>query len=459
MTDHRVTDLSYGHLGKASYDIEESQWTFSNTKIEGELSVELYVNVADHFIDQRIQPLLPLTQRVPPSFQDAPKKEGVPSQVAKSQLKRLSKVRPETFPANPITSVLAKARDTSQAELSRSGSLLAVGRAVDVDRRSRSRRPRILCMPCGGAGHILQLIKPNTEKRGWGKHSAAKLSLLELGSSERGYWAGTGGSIRQIESADDENESGTWLAVRQDTVVTIFRPLYGKLHNSAATPARLRPTTSSSRLNPNPIATLTNESKTSENFIDVSFNPWYTRQFATVDARGHWSIWDLERQNGKDSPEHLVSGKKGDFYDDHDPDPASKAVSNDHADGWYRILWACNVNTLAVCNRRHIAVINIKSAPVRVSSAEILTGTGTEWMLDAKRSPEHFNHLFILTTSRIFWLEIVPPGEHGGDVNTSASIKVILSFRHFRDTNDETLRLTLVNDELGMAAIETSRLS
>jgi RNA polymerase I-specific transcription initiation factor RRN6 len=80
-------------------------------------------------------------------------------------------------------------------------------------------------------------------------------------------------------------------------------------------------------------------------------------------------------------------------------------------------------------------------------------------MLDAKRSPEHYNHLFILTTSRIFWLEIVPPGEHGGDVNTPASIKVILSFRHFRDTNDETLRLTLVNDELGMAAIETSRLS
>jgi hypothetical protein len=35
MTDHRVTDLSYGHLGKASYDTDENQWIFSNTKDQG----------------------------------------------------------------------------------------------------------------------------------------------------------------------------------------------------------------------------------------------------------------------------------------------------------------------------------------------------------------------------------------------------------------------------------------
>lgn len=29
MADHRVTDLSYGHLGKASYDTEENEWKFS----------------------------------------------------------------------------------------------------------------------------------------------------------------------------------------------------------------------------------------------------------------------------------------------------------------------------------------------------------------------------------------------------------------------------------------------
>jgi len=394
-----------------------------------------------------------LTERIPPSFQDAPKKDGLPSQVAKSQTRWLSKTRPETFPANTITSALAKTHDASQAELARSGSLLTVGRAVDVDRISKSRRPRIFCVPCGGAGHILQLIRPSTERRGWGKHSAAKLSLLEFDSSERGYWVGTGGAIRQIESAADENESGTWLAVRQDTIITIFRPLYGRLHHSVGPSTGLRSTNSSSRLNPNPVATLTSDRKTSENYMDVSFNPWYARQFATVDASGHWSIWDIERQGGRNLSEHLVSGKRGEFYDGFDPDPATKVTAEDHADGWYRILWACNISTLVVCNRRHIAVIDINSTLVRLSRAEILTGNSTEWMLDTKRSPEHLNHLFVLTTSRIFWLEIVPPGKDGGDQNT-AGIKVILSFRHFRDPNDETLRLTLVHDGSGMAFLE-----
>lgn len=36
MTDHSVTDLSYGHLGKASYDTEETQWTFSKSVDHGE---------------------------------------------------------------------------------------------------------------------------------------------------------------------------------------------------------------------------------------------------------------------------------------------------------------------------------------------------------------------------------------------------------------------------------------
>ncbi|KAE9375423.1 hypothetical protein N431DRAFT_402951 [Stipitochalara longipes BDJ] len=441
MTDHRVTDLSYGHLGKASYDTEENQWTFSSPKDQ----------------DQRIQPLLPLTERIPPSFQDAPKRDGIPSQVAKSQSKWLSKARPETFPANTITSALAKVHGVSQIELSRSGSLLTVGRAVDVDRVSRSRRPRILCMPCGGAGHILQLIRPSTERHGWGKHSVVKLSLLELEPSERGYWVGTGGAIRQIESADDENKSGTWLAVRQDTIITIFRPLYGKFHNSAGLPSGFGPANTSSRLSPNPVATLTSERTKSEDFMDVSFNPWYARQFAVVDARGRWYIWDLEHQDGKGSPEHLVSGNEGNFYNSYALDPASKAASNDHADGWYRILWACNINTLVVCNRRRIAVIDIKSAPVSLSSAEILTGNSTEWMLDTKRSPEHLNHLFVLTTSRIFWLEIVPPGEDRGDRNASPGIKVILSFRHFRDPNDETLRLTPIHNDLVTVFVSSAK--
>jgi RNA polymerase I-specific transcription initiation factor RRN6 len=346
--------------------------------------------------------------------------------------------------------MLARVHDLGGTELSLTGSLFTMGRAVDVDRISKSRRPRILCMSCGEAGHVLQLIKPSTEKRGWGTHSAARISLLELEASERGYWVGIGGAIRQVESADDENESGTWLAVRQDTLVTILRPLYGRLHRSTESPTAFLPASTSSRLNPNSVATLSSDAASSETFMDVSFNPWYARQFAVVDARGRWSIWDLERQDGKGSPELLIPGKAGNFFDDYNPDPILKPAPKDHADGWYRILWACDVNTVVICNRRQISVIDIKSAPVSFSDAEILAGSSTEWILDVKRSPEHLNFLFILTTSRIFWIEVFPNVEDGVDQAASVGVKVILSYRHFRDPNDKTLKITLVKNDPSM---------
>jgi hypothetical protein len=37
MTDHRVTGLSYGQLGEASYDAEEQAWSFSRITNRGML--------------------------------------------------------------------------------------------------------------------------------------------------------------------------------------------------------------------------------------------------------------------------------------------------------------------------------------------------------------------------------------------------------------------------------------
>jgi hypothetical protein len=37
MTDHRATDLSYGHLGEASYDVDEQSWCFPREASLGKL--------------------------------------------------------------------------------------------------------------------------------------------------------------------------------------------------------------------------------------------------------------------------------------------------------------------------------------------------------------------------------------------------------------------------------------
>lgn len=308
-------------------------------------------------------------------------------------------------------------------------------------------------MSCGGAGHVLRLIRPRTESRGWGKQSGASLSVLDPNSPEVGYWLGDGGTIHQVASADDEYGPGTWFAVRQASVITIFRPIYGRLHNPAVHPNGDPRPFLPSRLNPNPVAVLRTERANSLGYMDFSFNPWYARQFAVVDPMGFWSIWDIEKPHGKGSSEILVPGRSGQVFAV--PDPVLKVSSDDHADGWYRVLWACNVSTIVVCNRRFLTVFDVKGIPTRLESGETLTGSGTNWILDIKRSAVNMNSLFVLTTSRVFWVEVIPLGEEKDNQNISAGARVILSYRHFRDPNDETLKLTPIKDNNGMKRLVT----
>jgi RNA polymerase I-specific transcription initiation factor RRN6 len=321
---------------------------------------------------------------------------------------------------------------------------------VDSDSLSGSHTPQILAMPCGEAGHVLGLVRPCVERYGWGKHSSVRLSVLGTDSSDQGHWIGTGGAIRQIIFEDGENGPGTWLAVRQATVITIFRPIYGKSLGSSIRPSGSSRTYLPSNLDPNPLVELRAERSSSSSHVDFSFNPWYARQFAVVDPLGRWSIWDIEGRHGKNSSFELVPGKSASFYDGSVPDPTGKILGQDFADGWHRILWTCNISTIVLCNRHHLAVFDMKTKPIRLQIPDFLEATNTEWILDIKRSALNFNHIFVLTTSRIIWIEVSPGGEQRDGHIGYAGAKIILSYRHFRDASDESLRLTTLKDDNGM---------
>jgi RNA polymerase I-specific transcription initiation factor RRN6 len=96
-------------------------------------------------------------------------------------------------------------------------------------------------------------------------------------------------------------------------------------------------------------------------------------------------------------------------------------------------------------------VYDVKAKPRRLNSADILAKRSTDWILDIQRSSQVENHFYILTTSRVFWLEVTSAGEdelgnHGGS-------HVLLSYRHFRDANDETMKLMCLKSEKGMSLI------
>ena len=425
MTDHRVTDLSYGHLGEATYDIDTGEWRFSM-----EASA------------QNIQLLLPLRSAKRPSIDRRPSGIRITS-TSKNGTKSLVKLRPETFPANPLISSLSRSQAPAHSG-PHVGQLLAVLQAVDVEQTFGSRKTTIIATSCGEAGHVLRLTKPRIERHEWGSQSSARLSLLDAGSSDQGYWIGIGGRILQITYAEDGNLSTTRLAVRQANATTIFRPMYGATTTPAVMPSGYAKTYPASRINANPVAVLTTERSGSRGHADVTFNPWYTRQFAVVDELGFWSIWDIEGGHKKNGITRLAAGKRANIYDGYIPDPTLKAPDN--ADGWHQILWVGTVSTIVVCNRRHFAVFDIKAEPTRLQSKGFFAASNSDWILDMKRSSSNLSHMFVLTSSRVFWLEVIPGGEEkDGDVG----FRVLLSYRHFRDANDGTMRLAVLRGDDG----------
>jgi hypothetical protein len=66
-----------------------------------------------------------------------------------------------------------------------------------------------------------------------------------------------------------------------------------------------------------------------------------------------------------------------------------------------------------------------------------------------KRCPVNLNHVFVLTTRQIFWLQISVAGEDQHEQLGYAGAKILLSCQHFRNQEDETAKLDLSGENEG----------
>ena len=119
-------------------------------------------------------------------------------------------------------------------------------------------------------------------------------------------------------------------------------------------------------------------------------------------------------------------------------------------DGWASICWAGDASTLVVCNRRHLAVFDLKSdPPARLKAPHLDLVRTPNWILDMRRSPINNNHLFVVTTSQVFKLEVNGNNPDIGNGNRKAGARILLSWRHFRDGDDTSLRLEVLGSHDG----------
>ncbi|KAL4896354.1 RNA polymerase I-specific transcription initiation factor RRN6-like protein [Aspergillus ambiguus] len=427
MDEHSASALQYGHLGRATYDPETQAWEFSRR-----LSQPPHISYGG------------VTQTTIPSPLTAPQSSHVENKSA------LRKAYPELAACWPLlqnetlSHVIATTTELCDPLVT---SLFDLGYAVDLQNDSKGTRAIPIAVvasgECGNSISFRRFEEVTVELK---QGSTAGMRVPSIGKLDSTEWSAGGAPARQICFAHSLEEKATWVAARFPNFTLIFRPLYHRypvpVHLYRQGERVVLGQHSNARLNANPQVEISYRQTGGFPHADVTFNPWYQRQFALVDERGNWSIWELigrqKRHKGKVSADRVKSGSLPwlDLGDGQDIE------GHPRHDGWAAIEWAGNFNTFIVSDRRCPILYLTENDETYSYPIELDLSRKSEWILDVKRSPCNPVHVFILTTSRVFWLDVGPDALPAPGGDSSPSLYPRLSWRHFRDPEDITLKLT-----------------
>lgn len=429
MTSHRATDLSHGQLGEINFDIEENALSFSRIPNNKRI----------------IQQLSPLKQCLKPvTEQEAAHTRTDYQGNSEAHTTWLSKTVPTAQQSKRLLFDLKKRDGNLAPELS--SSLISIGKALNSQHPKSS--PARTIFAIGGPANTVRLIEPRLKYQGWEEIETPSLETysFECDEERSSRWAGLGGTIQQVIFADDVEGPTSWLAVRQNDRTTILRSTYSEARRTQAG-ARAVPL-GSGYLDGNEKIVLRSDQTGSRPHVDVAFNPWYPRQFAVMDFGGFWSVWDIagSKTTTRNSL-RLVAGKSGNLHAHDEPqDDTLAAIAQTQFDGWGRCLWIGGADQIILCNRKRLVVYNLQGEGQQILEVNLFKPSSMDWILDIKIDPLKSDHFLVLTSSRVFWLCISEPA---GD-ETSSSASILLSHRHFRDSEDLSLKFDIVMNDQGM---------
>ncbi|KAF2750183.1 hypothetical protein M011DRAFT_524042 [Sporormia fimetaria CBS 119925] len=425
-------DLNYGHLGQPSYHIEDGSWTFDrNTRLATQLRQLGSWSVA----------LRPTSDHADTDDQNT----STRVHGGQLQAKSIGRTDPgltsviELLPKlNLVSAAITSAVKTFDPA---SGSLLSFG-TVSSSKYYRHVR-RIAAVATGESGNILRLAVLGRERHGWGNDRSIWLELPSISGEDNAYWAKDAAPIKQIcfaqVSLAQVEDRSAFLAVRFPAVTVIFRPTFSsdRKHAVRSTLYDLPAST----IDPRPILSISAEQTGGEPHADVTFNPGYQRQLGIVGQKGTWSVWDIE--GGLISPYELKcvalgsikSDPHGDRLDDED---------DGHGDGWARIMWIGDVNTILVCDRRRLRLYGIRAGePESLKCFQPASPWSQDCILDLKPHPLNAQLFFVLTSTHLYLMTAfnLDHTENGSVPPPSGS--VVLSWTHFRGLEDITLQMTV----------------
>jgi RNA polymerase I-specific transcription initiation factor RRN6 len=312
--------------------------------------------------------------------------------------------------------------------------LLAIGQMTNVSDHSRIAGSPMLAAATGESGELLRLARIDQSKWKWGqdKRTTLQPSVIDPDDpEEEAIWASDGLPISQVKFATSlaRYDAVRWLIVQKQTSTTILHPEYHKVPVAQSSASDLNIHQSRlSRIDPNPILTVSHKMTGGNAQVDVSFNPnskGLPPQIAIIDECGYWSIWDI--MGGNKLKTRLIPYSCGHVSDgllnelpsttEH---PAEKhgvlfvgtakvdsfwedgSQSADDSGGL-----AQRSSHLLIWNREKYEVIDLVSH-IALPQLSLLARPKSkpDAILDIRVSPANQNHIFVLTMRAIYWIDL-----------------------------------------------------
>ena len=406
MADHDWNGLPYGHFGKATYQPDEQTWQFEK--------------VPD--LPRILRPIGEPEKAVPSSSFSLTKNNShedaeQPSIRYAKETVALVKLAPTLQPAaaslQPLLHASEAVGDASGRHDPLQGSLLSFGCIFDASTR---RSTQVAAFACGPTGSDLRVVQVQLQKQGWDDSRDIWLEVPVI-SGEQVTWSSGGSLIQQVCFAQPLESGENLLAVRTTSRVLIFKPVLLK-----AGPNRLQ-------------LKLLFETSTADNegvpYADVTFNPWFPRQFAIVDQAARWRIWEFRSRESSDASCVHAS-----------PIDEESETKSDLNDGWAHLIWICSPSIVLVATRRAVVLHDVTTTSSRLQDVDVGVSGNSGWILDIASVPSSPARALVLTTTHV---NVISVENNSGEMRARSMMRI----RHFRSSEDITLRLTLFRDEEG----------
>lgn len=426
MDEHADSALHYGHAGRAVYLPESKTWTFARS-----FTLPPSITYTGETIETVPSPCHPVQSQSPPSISRQADDKQIPN--AHPDLAAdWTSIRDDKL-SKVVTS-------TSNIYDPLVSSLLDLGYALDYASDEARATLAIAAVVTGESRNAISfrmLVNNITELR----RENSVIHVPSIGDAETTEWSRWGHSILQICFARPVEGQSTWMAARLPDVTTIFRPIYHRnpvpMHVHDDVVAAIHGPLRNSRLDANPVVEVNKSSTGGVTHADVTFNPWYPRQFAIVDTRGKWTVWEVtgrqRRRNATWAANIVTSGSL----------PLLNGMLNNRLprhDGWASVEWIVDFSTLLVSDRRSVIVFQMVGKDIRSSTVELDMTKQSEWVLDVQRSARDTSQFVVLTTSRLLWFDATTVRLDQETIRPPLHSR--LTWRHFRDPEDLTLQLS-----------------